>query len=344
MSNKEMTYAKAGVDIEKVRKSHKAIAELLKETFFLRKGKFGQVLIEIGHYGGLIDIGGGLALALHTDGVGTKTLIAKAMNKYDSIGIDCVAMNVNDLICLGAEPVALVDYLAIDRPEEGLILELMKGLVEGANEAEVAIVGGETAVMPDLINGFDLSAMSIGVVEKNKIITGEKIRIGDFIIGLESNGIHSNGLTLARKVLFSNYSVKDYISELNAVLGEELLKPTRIYVKPILEVIDNCQIHGLANITGGAFSKLIRLKKNVGFNLNAIPEPQPIFKLIQKLGHVTDKEMHRTFNMGIGFCIIAPKKEWGKIREICGKYRLNSWVIGEIIEKPGVFIKNLQIA
>ncbi|MEM3572080.1 MAG: AIR synthase-related protein, partial [Candidatus Bathyarchaeia archaeon] len=128
------------------------------------------------------------------------------------------------------------------------------------------------------------------------------------------------------------------------VLGEELLKPTRIYVKPILEVINNCQIHGLANITGGAFSKLIRLKKDVGFNLNAIPEPPAIFKLIQKLGHITDKEMHRTFNMGIGFCIIAPKKEWEKIREICSKYKLNSWVIGEIIEKPGVFIKNLQIA
>ncbi|MEM2629835.1 MAG: phosphoribosylformylglycinamidine cyclo-ligase, partial [Candidatus Bathyarchaeia archaeon] len=198
-----MTYAKAGVDIEKVRKSHESIAKLLKDTFLLRRGKFGEVLIEVGHYAGLIDIGGNLALAMHTDGVGTKTLIAKAMNKYDSIGIDCVAMNVNDLICLGAEPIALVDYLAIDEPDEWVILEIMKGLVKGAEEAEAAIIGGETAIMPDLINGFDLSAMSIGIVEKNKVITGKKISLGDIIIGLESSGIHSNGLTLARKVLLS---------------------------------------------------------------------------------------------------------------------------------------------
>jgi len=341
--DEEMTYAKAGVDIEKVKKSHKAIAELLKDTFSLRKEKFGQVLIEIGHYAGLIDIGGGLALALHVDGVGTKTLIAKAMEKYDTIGIDCVAMNVNDLICIGAEPIALVDYLAIDKPDEKIILEIMRGLVNGAKEAEAAIVGGETAIMPDLINGFDLSAMSIGIVEKNKIITGEKIRKGDIIIGLESNGIHSNGLTLARKVLLSNYNVKDYIPELNSILGEELLKPTKIYVKPVLEIIKYSQVHGLANITGGAFSKLTRLKKDVGFNLNALPEAPPIFRLIQKLGFITDKEMYRTFNMGIGFCIIAPEKEYETIKGICKKYELNFWIIGEIIEKPGVFIKNFQI-
>jgi len=342
--SEEMTYAKAGVDIEKVRRSHKAIAELLKETFSSRKGKFGQVLIEVGHYAGLIDVGGGLALALHTDGVGTKTLIAKIMNKYDSIGIDCIAMNVNDLICLGAEPVALVDYLAIDEPNEKVILEIMDGLIKGAKEAGVAIVGGETAVMPDLINGFDLSAMSIGIVKKDEVITGEKINLGDVIIGLESSGIHSNGLTLARKVLLLKYNVKDYISELKSTLGEELLKPTKIYVKPVLEVIKNCEVHGLANITGGAFSKLTRLKRNVGFNLNALPESPAIFKLIQKLGAITDKEMHRTFNMGVGFCIIAPEKEYEKVKEICKKYKLNSWIIGEVIKNPGVFIKNLQIA
>ncbi|MEM1587906.1 MAG: phosphoribosylformylglycinamidine cyclo-ligase [Candidatus Bathyarchaeia archaeon] len=339
-----MTYAKAGVDIEKVRKSHESIAKLLKDTFLLRRGKFGEVLIEVGHYAGLIDIGGNLALAMHTDGVGTKTLIAKAMNKYDSIGIDCVAMNVNDLICLGAEPIALVDYLAIDEPDEWVILEIMKGLVKGAEEAEAAIIGGETAIMPDLINGFDLSAMSIGIVEKNKVITGKKISLGDIIIGLESSGIHSNGLTLARKVLLSKYNVKDYIPELKSTLGEELLKPTKIYVKPVLEIVKNCEIHGLANITGGAFSKLTRLKNDAGFNLNSLPEPPSIFKLIQKFGAISDKEMYRTFNMGIGFCIVTLEEEYEEIKKICKKYNLNSWIIGEVIDKPGVFIKNIQIA
>ncbi|MCX6821589.1 MAG: phosphoribosylformylglycinamidine cyclo-ligase, partial [Candidatus Aenigmarchaeota archaeon] len=201
---KEFTYAKSGVDISKVKKLHKSMAESLKETFSLRDGKFGKVLTEIGHYAGLIDIGNNKVLALHTDGVGTKVLICQMLDKYDQIGIDAVAMSVNDIICLGAEPVALVDYLAIEEPNDEMINEIMKGLVEGAKQADIAIVGGETAVMKDVITGikgrgFDLAAMCVGIVDKDKIITGEKIISGDIIIGLESSGIHSNGLTLARK-------------------------------------------------------------------------------------------------------------------------------------------------
>lgn len=339
-----MTYAKAGVDVEKIKKSHRALAELLEGTFKLREGKFGRVLTGIGHYAGLIDAGGGLAIALHADGVGTKTLIAKALRKYDTVGVDCVAMNVNDLICVGAEPVALVDYLAMDSYDEKLIMEVARGLAEGAEQAGAAVVGGETAVMPGLMNGFDLSAMSLGVVEKSRIVTGEAIKPGDAIIGLESSGIHSNGLTLARKVLLKSHGLENRLPGLESTLGEELLKPTRIYVRPVLDVLKECRVHGLAHVTGGAFSKLTRLKDGVGFRLDSMPEPPQIFKLIQRLGRVTDREMYRTFNMGVGFCIIAPKEESQRVKEICEDRGVACRRVGEVVEEPGVFVKGVKVA
>jgi phosphoribosylformylglycinamidine cyclo-ligase len=331
----EFTYAKSGVDISKIKKTHKSIAELLKESFSSRDKKFGKVLTEIGHYAGLIDIGS-KALALHVDGVGTKVLIAQALNKYDTVGIDCVAMCVNDLICMGAEPVALTDYLAVEKTDEEMINEIMKGLVEGAKQADVAIVGGETAVMKNVIvgineKGFDLAAMCVGVVDKDKIITGEKIILGDVVIGLESSGVHSNGLTLAREVLSSK------IDEID----NELLKPTKIYVKPVLEIIKNCEVHGLANITGGAFSKLMRIgeKAGIGFLLDDMPELPKIFKLIQREGNIFDREMYRTFNCGIGFCIVVPEKESKKVIEICKKHGINAKKIGRIVKENNVKIK-----
>ena len=331
--NEEFTYAKAGVDISKIKKAHKSIAELLKETFSSRDGKFGKVLTEIGHYAGLIDIGDNKTLALHVDGVGTKVLIAQTLNKYDTVGIDCVAMCVNDIICMGAEPVALVDYLAVEEPNDDMINEITKGLVEGAKQADTAIVGGETAVMKDVVigkekKGFDLAAMCVGVVDKNKIITGEKMRVNDVVIGLESSGIHSNGLTLARKVLSVDYY-------------EELLKPTLIYVKPALEIVKNCEVHGLANITGGAFSKLMRIgdKAGVGFLLDEVPELPEIFKLIQKEGNISDRELYRTFNCGIGFCVIVPENETEKVIDICKKHEINARKIGKVVEEKDVKIK-----
>ena len=330
---KEFTYAKSGVDISKVKKLHKSMAESLKETFSSRDGKFGKVLTEIGHYAGLIDIGNNKVLALHVDGIGTKVLIAQMLNKYDTIGIDCVGMCVNDIICMGAEPVSLVDYLAVEQTNEQMINEIMKGLVEGAKQADVAIVGGETAVMKDVITGikgrgFDLAAMCVGIVDKDKIITGEKIISGDIIIGLESSGIHSNGLTLARKVLPKKYY-------------KELLRPTLIYVKPVLEIIKNCDVHGLANITGGAFSKLMRIgeKARVGFLLDKMPELPKIFKLIQKLGKISDREMYRTFNCGIGFCVVVPEDEHEKVAQICKKHGINTRKIGKIVKEKDVKIK-----
>jgi len=329
----EFTYAKAGVDVSKVKKAHKSIAELLKKTFSSRDEKFGKVLTEIGHYAGLIDIGNNRALALHTDSVGTKVLVAQTLDKYDTVGIDCVAMCVNDIICMGAEPVAFVDYMGIEEPNDEMIKEITKGLVEGAKQADVAIVGGETAVVKDLLKGikgkgFDLVGMVVGIVDKNKIITGEKIKVGDVVIGLESSGIHSNGLTLARKVL----SKEHY---------RELLKPTLIYVKPVLEIIKQCEVHGLANITGGAFSKLMRIgeKARVGFLLDKMPELPEIFKLLQKKGNISDREMYRTFNCGIGFCVVVPDRDSGKVIEICKKHGINTREIGKIIKEDNVKIK-----
>jgi phosphoribosylformylglycinamidine cyclo-ligase len=220
-----------------------------------------------------------------------------------------------------------------------MINEIMKGLVEGAKQAEVAIVGGETAVMKNVIvgingRGFDLAAMCVGVVDKDKIITGEKIILGDVVIGLESSGIHSNGLTLARDVLSSK------IDE----VGNELLRPTKIYVKPVLEIIKNCEVHGLANITGGAFSKLTRIgeKARLGFLLDDMPELPKIFKLIQKEGNISDKEMYRTFNCGVGFCIVVPEKESKKVIEICKKYGVKARKIGKIVEEKDVKIKTFS--
>lgn len=250
-------------------------------------------------------------MALHADGVGTKVLVAEALRKYDTIGIDCVAMNVNDVICVGAKPLALVDYLALEKPRPTLVAAIMKGLRKGAQQAGVAIVGGETAIVPDLVHGFDLSGAVVGVVKRNSIITGGQTEPGDVILGLRSNGIHSNGLTLARKVLLGRKA--------HQVFARELLRPTRIYVKQISELLQSrLEVHGLAHITGGAYSKLKRIGKRAktGFQLDNLPNPPWIFKEIQTMGRVPEREMYRTFNMGIGFVIICPEKVEKRVKRL----------------------------
>jgi len=323
------TYAKAGVDIRKIKRIHSNIDKLTLKTFATRKAKFGHVLGIRQHYAGLIDIGGGQALALHSDGVGTKVLVALMVGKYEGTGIDCVAMNVNDLICLGAEPVALVDYLALEKPDQQVVEGVMRGLCKGALEAGVAIVSGETAIMPDVINGYDLSATSIGVVRKNEIIEGTRTSVGDSVIGLSSTGIHSNGLTFARKVLLKKFNLR---------IAQMLLTPTRIYVRPIMKLLrSNVDIHGMAHITGGAYSKLRRIgvRAKVGFHLDNLFKPQDIFRLIQEQGKVTDREMYRTFNMGTGFLVMVPKYDERKaLRTIKG-----SRVVGRVVQERKVIVE-----
>ncbi len=260
---------------------------------------------------------------MHADGVGTKVLVAEACHKYDTIGIDCVAMNVNDIICLGAQPLALVDYLALEKPRPKLVMDIMKGLQKGARQAGVAIVSGETAILPDLLKGFDLSATVVGIVRKSKVITGADAEPGDVILGLRSSGIHSNGLTLARKTLLS--------PKVNLSIARELLRPTRIYVRPITKLLRaGVEIHGLAHITGGAYSKLKRIgtRAKVGFHLNNLPEPPRIFSKIQARGRISEREMYRTFNMGIGFLVICPGKVARRVKTLVPSFREVGYVTG----------------
>ncbi|HJS68652.1 MAG TPA: phosphoribosylformylglycinamidine cyclo-ligase [Nitrososphaera sp.] len=331
-----MTYRDAGVDVGRIRTAQKSIGEIISATHKMLAT--GRVVSGFGHYAGLIKLGSEL-LALHSDGVGTKVLVAQLMNKFDTVGIDCVAMNVNDVICVGAQPVGFIDYIALRQPNEGLLQEIAKGLVEGAKQSQMAIVGGETAVLPDVIageeNAFDLAGMVMGVV-KGKPILGGAIKPGDVILGVESSGLHSNGYTLARKVLLSKYSVDDNAEHLVQTVGEELLIPTRIYVRPVMEILKKkIVVHGLANVTGGAFTKLPRLNTKVKYDLDGLPAPTGIFRQIQLDGGIGSKEMYRTFNMGVGFCVIAPKAIADDIIGIFAKYKMRCKTVGRIEKGRG---------
>ncbi|HEC82225.1 MAG TPA: phosphoribosylformylglycinamidine cyclo-ligase [Thermoplasmatales archaeon] len=337
----KMSYAKSGVDIFK---EEKAIKGLISNISYQRKG-IGKPLG--GEYAGLIDFGE-YALVLCTDGVGSKIKIANELKKWDTIGIDCIAMNVNDAICVGAEPIAFVDYLAIDNSNPNITAEIGKGLAEGAKKANISIVGGETATLPEIINGLDLAGTCLGYVKKNQIISGEKITPGDVIIGLSSSGLHSNGFTLARKIIEKKgYSYHDefpHKAYKDKTIGEVMLTPTRIYVKEILALLKTVEVHGLAHITGGGMRNLLRLKKDVSFTLNNLLEPQPIFSFLQEKGNVENKEMYQTFNMGTGFMVITPEKEKKKALEILKKHsEAEVKIIGEIEKGEGVHLPELNI-
>lgn len=338
-----ITYKDAGIDIKKIKHSQATIGRLITSTHKLQKK--AKITSGFGHYAGIVEIPGGKLVATHTDGVGTKVIIAQMMKKYDTIGIDCVAMNVNDIICTGATPISFVDYIASNQNNQEIFKKIVQGLVKGAKKAAVPIVGGETAIIPDVITGkefsFDLAGMVVGILSKNQMILGDMVTPGDIIIGVKSSGLHSNGYSLARKVLLSKHSIKDRIRGIGT-LGDVLLAPTEIYVKPVLEALEECDVHGLAHITGGSFTKLLRLKKT-GYLLDNMPEPPEIFQMIEN-ENVEKSEMYKTFNMGIGFCIIAPDEEEEQINEIFKKHGLKSRQIGTIIEKKGVFVDSMKIA
>ena len=338
-----LTYREAGVDISKIKQSQRAIGRLIKSTHKIQKK--AKVRQGFGHYAGIVEIPGGRLLATHTDGVGTKVIIANMMKRYDTIGIDCVAMNVNDIICIGATPVSFVDYIAANKNDVKSFKEIIKGLVKGAKKATVPIVGGETAIMPDLISGkgfsFDLAGMVLGTVSKKEMVLGDKIKAGDVIIGVKSSGIHSNGYSLARKALLTRYALKDRIKRVG-VLGDALLTPTEIYVKPVLEANQRCKINGMAHITGGSFTKLLRLK-DTGYEIDALPRIPPIMALIEEQG-VRPEEMYKTFNMGIGFCLIAAQNEVRGIKEVFKRHKMDAFEIGRIKREKGVFVNSKKIA
>ena len=314
------------INTKHVREIQGSIWEKIKKTFSYRRG-VGEPLPIYGHYGGVFQVNDE-RLVIHCDNIGTKILVAQMLNKFDTVGIDAVAMSVNDILCLGAEPLVGVDYIGLAKEDHDLVDQLITGLVNGCEQSNCALIGGETAITPELINEnnkmFDIVFNVVGrIIDGIDIVTGDKIENGDVIIGLESSGLHSNGYTLARKVL----GIKKW--------GNEMLTPTRIYVKPILDVLkqEKNNVHGIAHITGGAFSKLTRINKNVGFLLNNMPKMPAIFEELHR--NVDDvREMYQTFNCGIGMTLVVKKQGESNIHNILKKHNLKSYTIGEITNDP----------
>jgi phosphoribosylformylglycinamidine cyclo-ligase len=299
-------YRDSGVDTDEVDAGLRKLGSRISATW-PQAGEFGAVKLPIGYFANVIDIGG-QGIAITTDGIGSKAMIAHKLRRYDTVGIDCVAMNVNDLICVGAKPVSMVDYLAIDKIEAGILDDLSVGLCQGAQEAGISISGGETAQLKDMIIGFDLAGTAIGHVALGKILVGQDVKEGDVVIGVESNGIHSNGLSLARRAFFhtNKYPLSHRFAELERDLGSELLRPTHIYVKEALELLAQTKsTKALIHITGDGFLNLLRVEAAASFVIDALPPIPPIFSVIQKLEKLDHAEMFFVFNMGIGFCAIV---------------------------------------
>ncbi len=312
----------------------------------------GQFLTDFGHYAAVIRIRDDLAIAISTDGVGSKTVVASAVDRYDTIGFDCMAMNVNDLVCVGARPLAMVDYIGVHELDGRRIEEILQGLGGAAKEAGVAVPGGELAQLPDVIGSsddpkaFDLVGTCVGTLHPDDLIAGDGITPGDLIVGLPSSGLHSNGFTLARRI-FSEAGLEfdDHVPELATTLGEELLRPTEIYVRPILSLWnEGIQTKGLAHITGDGLLNLCRFESPVGYEIETLPELAPIFDLIKRLGGVDWAEMYRVFNMGVGFVLIVGPSQIDAVLESLSARGHSGSVLGRVSDERGlVRIKSLGI-
>lgn len=298
-------YAKAGVDQGA---ADSAVAGLVRALGAIRLDRPSAQVPLPGHYASVIRIDERTGIALSTDGVGTKLLVAEELGRFDTVGVDCVAMNVNDVICVGAEPLAMLDYIAVPRADPAVCEEIGVGLARGAELAGVEIPGGELAQLGDLVSSVDVSGACFGTVALDAIVDGSAVEPGDSVIGLPSSGIHSNGYTLARAAL-AGIPLGD--ERLGRPLGDVLLEPTEIYVKPVIELLRSpVEVRGLAHITSGGTGNLLRLAAEVGYEIDdPLPVP-PVFGLIQERGDVSDEEMHEVFNMGCGFCVVvAPGEE-----------------------------------
>ena len=287
-----------------------------------------RTLLPSGHYANVVAVGDELGIAITTDGVGTKLLIAEALGRWDTVGIDCIAMNVNDVICVGAEPIALVDYLAVDQADPDVAEEIGRGLAKGAEMAGIDIVGGELAQLGDIVNGLDLAGACFGVVAPDDLITGSAIKPGDAILGLPSSGLHSNGYTLARKAL-EDLGWDD--TTLGRPLGEALLEPTVIYVEAVMALIESeIEVRGLAHITSGGLENLLRLDADVTYEIsNPLPALE-IFELIAERATVPDDEMHQVFNMGCGFVVVLAEEDANDALGVLGGFHPGSQRIGEV--------------
>lgn len=336
-------YKKSGVDVEAGYKSVGLIKKHVRDTF--RK----EVLSDIGGFAGMFSLSGikemdePIAVS-GADGVGTKLKIAFLMDKHDTVGIDCVAMCVNDIVCSGAEPLFFLDYIACGKNYPEKIEEIVKGIAEGCKMAGAALIGGETAEMPGFYpeDEYDLAGFAVGVADRKKIITGKNICNGDVLIGIASSGLHSNGFSLVRKVLrLSQRSVGEYIESFGSTLGEELLKPTKIYVKPILNLLDKVEVKGICNITGGGFIENIprmiphSLKAKIRAGAWEVP---PIFDLLKSAGKISEADMYGTFNMGIGMVLAVDKSDAEKTLKAIAESGEKAYLIGEIVQGEGIDI------
>ncbi|ACB84052.1 phosphoribosylformylglycinamidine cyclo-ligase [Natranaerobius thermophilus] len=332
------SYRKAGVDVDKGNK----IAENIKELTSSEAS--GHVISGVGGFGALFQPKGEYNDPVYiaaTDGVGTKLKLARLANKFDTIGIDLVAMCVNDVLAQGGQPLIFLDYLAMDSLEEDLIQDIIQGIVAGCHQSDCSLVGGETAEMPGFYqNGlFDLAGFCVGVVEKDNIVDGSSIKETDQVIGISSSGVHSNGLSLVRKTLIKEeggqYELDETPSNLETNLGEELLKPTKIYVKPVLSLMEKFSVAGMAHITGGGLpDNLSRIvPDNLSFSLDLQKLQKmvlPVFSLIQTTGDIPDHDMWRTFNMGIGFTVVLPAEEAQQACEFLREQGEKAEIIGTV--------------
>lgn len=330
------SYKEAGVDVTAGYKSVELMKSYVQSTY--TQGVIG----DLGGFGGLFapDIANMKKpiLVSGTDGVGTKLKLAFLMNKHDTIGQDCVAMCVNDIVCCGARPIFFLDYMSLWKNIPEMVATIVKGVTDGCKMAGCALVGGETAEMPGLYseNEYDLAGFSVGIVDQEKMINSESIEVGDVVIGLASSGVHSNGFSLVRKIFNVNEeNLKEYREELGKTLGEALIEPTKIYVKPVLKLLEQIKVKGISHITGGGFYENMprMLNEKVALNIDKDSYEVPaIFKLIQKEGNIPLRDMYNTFNMGIGMAIIVPKDEQEKALEILKEAGETAYVIGEVVE------------
>jgi phosphoribosylformylglycinamidine cyclo-ligase len=325
-------YAKAGVDQEA---ADSAVDGLVKALGAIQLGRPSRQVPLPGHYASVIRLDERTGIALSTDGVGTKLLVAEQLGRFDSIGIDCVAMNVNDVICVGAEPLAMLDYIAIDRADPAVCAEVGVGLARGAELAGVEIPGGELAQLGEMVRGVDVSGACFGTVALDEIVDGSAVQPGDAILGLPSSGLHSNGYTLARSALQGLALDEDPGGRLGRPLGDELLAPTEIYVKPVLELLRSAvDVRGLAHITSGGLGNLARLAAEVSYVIDVpLPTP-PIFELIQDRSGAADEEMGEVFNMGCGFCCIVAAVDCEQALELLRRHYPGAQRIGSAAEGP----------
>lgn len=331
-------YKASGVNTDEAEDGLNRIVKQIKSTWEFSDS---PVKLDLGYFANVIDIAG-LGIAICTDGIGSKALLAQMVGKYDTVGIDCVAMNVNDLICVGAKPTSLVDYIAVENANPQILEDIGIGLVEGARQAGISISGGEIAQLADIIKGykphlgFDLAATAIGTVPLDKVNLGSTVSADDVVIGISSSGIHSNGLSLARRAFFeiAGYKVDSYCDELGHSIGEELLKPTHIYVSEILTLLDKLDdIGALIHITGDGFLNLTRINSDVGFVIDSLPATPPLFSLIQDITKSNAMEMFHVFNMGIGFCVVVKQNFEDEVIKIIEHHGKSAQRIGYVTDE-----------